>query len=195
MGGEFSLDASREPRAAPTYLEKWFGGIADMRLIVSANLSILLSNSAADGLLREGDVLVARAGTLAAASTEYQIAVSGLVAPSRDERPVLLGSSTQRQPVIVRVTPISPGEAYGLRLRRIGGLADEVLPDMARLYGLTRGETTLLRPIMRGESDKTIAAGLGLSVETVRSHLKNACAKMGLRGRSALAARIFELIY
>lgn len=178
-------------------MELWFDSGANMRLIVSAGLTILVSNTAADELLRAGHVLVARAGVLCAASRDRQAMVAGAVvgAGGKAPRPVVLTGSARKPPLIIRAHAIVPSQVYALEMHWIGGLTDEALPDLTLLYGLTRAETAIVRPLLRGESDQAMANGLGVSVETVRSHLKNACAKIGIHGRAEFAAKIFELFH
>ena len=61
---------------------------------------------------------------------------------------------------------------------------------LARLYGLTPREREVIVRAARGESGKQTAAALGLSMHTVQSHINNACAKVGARGRKELVAKL-----
>jgi DNA-binding CsgD family transcriptional regulator len=62
---------------------------------------------------------------------------------------------------------------------------------LARLYGLSPRERQLVTLVARGYSTKQIAAQLGISAYTVQDHLDNASAKVGVRGRRALLAKLF----
>lgn len=64
-------------------------------------------------------------------------------------------------------------------------------PLLSHMYGLTPREREVLVLVIRGESNKRIASRLGLSVYTVQDHLDHACAKVGVRGRKALLAKLF----
>jgi DNA-binding CsgD family transcriptional regulator len=64
-------------------------------------------------------------------------------------------------------------------------------PLLSRMYGLTPREREVLLLVIRGESNKSIASRLSLSVHTVQDHLNHACEKVGVRGRKALLARLF----
>ncbi|MDQ2670127.1 MAG: helix-turn-helix transcriptional regulator, partial [Gemmatimonadota bacterium] len=68
----------------------------------------------------------------------------------------------------------------------------EVAPILFRLYGLSPREREVLVWVVRGESTKRIAHHLGLSVYTVQDYLDNACDKVGVRGRKALVAKLFQ---
>lgn len=65
-------------------------------------------------------------------------------------------------------------------------LARPVDPRFAARYGLTERETAVLAELCRGLPDRRIADRLGISPETVRSHLKALYQKTGVRGRTAL---------
>lgn len=59
---------------------------------------------------------------------------------------------------------------------------------VALVPGLTRREAEIAELAARGESNAAIARRLGLSVRTVETHLQRAYAKLGIHGRSELAA-------
>lgn len=63
-----------------------------------------------------------------------------------------------------------------------------------RLVGhLTPREDDVLCRIMTGESTSRMAQGMGVSISTVRSHIQNVLAKLGVHSR--LAAQAFVLSY
>ncbi|HEX6615527.1 MAG TPA: helix-turn-helix transcriptional regulator [Gemmatimonadales bacterium] len=68
----------------------------------------------------------------------------------------------------------------------------EVAPLLFRLYGLSPREREVLLWVLRGEPTKRIAWQLGLSVHTVQDYLDKACEKVGVRGRKALVAKLFQ---
>ncbi|HEU4563649.1 MAG TPA: helix-turn-helix transcriptional regulator [Gemmatimonadaceae bacterium] len=68
----------------------------------------------------------------------------------------------------------------------------EVAPLLFRLYGLSPREREVLVWVVRGEPTKRIAHHLGLSMHTVQDYLDKACDKVGVRGRKALVAKLFQ---
>lgn len=62
---------------------------------------------------------------------------------------------------------------------------------LTRLYGLSAREREVVAAVVRGDSTKRIALQLGISPHTVKEHLDRAAAKIGVRGRNALVARLF----
>jgi DNA-binding CsgD family transcriptional regulator len=67
----------------------------------------------------------------------------------------------------------------------------DVAPLLSRMYGLTPREREVIVYVLRGETTKRIAARLELSTHTIQDHLDGACAKLAVRGRRALLAKLF----
>jgi DNA-binding CsgD family transcriptional regulator len=70
-------------------------------------------------------------------------------------------------------------------------MPQEVAKVLTRLYAFSARERQVLAAVARGEPTKSIAAGLGVSPHTVTEHIERACAKIGVRGRKALLAKLF----
>jgi DNA-binding CsgD family transcriptional regulator len=66
-----------------------------------------------------------------------------------------------------------------------------VAPALGARYDLSPREREVVAAVVRGEATKCIAATLGISPYTVTEHLDRACAKVGVRGRKALVAKLF----
>jgi DNA-binding CsgD family transcriptional regulator len=54
--------------------------------------------------------------------------------------------------------------------------------------GLTAREAEVLRLVAAGQTNRQIAAALGISDHTVRRHLQNVFARLGVPSRAAAAA-------
>ncbi len=61
------------------------------------------------------------------------------------------------------------------------------------IYRLTAAEVRVLRGIAEGLDQDEMAARLGISANTLKSHLKNIYAKAGVSSRPALMKRVFSL--
>jgi DNA-binding CsgD family transcriptional regulator len=61
-------------------------------------------------------------------------------------------------------------------------------PEFIEKYNFTARETEIAVALLRGNPDKNIGALLNISVDTVKSHLKNIYRKTGVPGRYALMA-------
>ncbi len=68
--------------------------------------------------------------------------------------------------------------------------ADRLLLDEAPANGLTAREREIIELVAEGGTNKEIAAALWISPGTVRRHLENAYAKLGVHTRTAAVARL-----
>lgn len=60
--------------------------------------------------------------------------------------------------------------------------------DLVARFDLTRGEASIVALVAHGLANKEVGETMGLSVETVRTHLASAFRKTGARNRAGLAA-------
>jgi DNA-binding NarL/FixJ family response regulator len=58
---------------------------------------------------------------------------------------------------------------------------------------LTKREKEVLRLVSQGQSNKVIAAGLGITEHTVKLHMHNVVGKIGVSNRTAAAHFYFEV--
>jgi DNA-binding CsgD family transcriptional regulator len=65
------------------------------------------------------------------------------------------------------------------------------LDAMARRYGLTQRQEEVLALLIRGATNKTIAAVLGCTVHTAKTHVKHLLERTGADSRSALVAQFW----
>ncbi len=75
-------------------------------------------------------------------------------------------------------------------VNRLGGRQAYRAADMPE--GLTEREMDVLRAAAQGQANKTIAANLGISAQTVQVHLRNIFGKMGVNSRSEAVARAIK---
>ncbi|WP_374593982.1 LuxR C-terminal-related transcriptional regulator [Aquabacterium sp.] len=68
--------------------------------------------------------------------------------------------------------------------------AEPALADS--LHGLTVKERLILQGVARGQSNKVIAKALGVSPETIKTHMKNIFSKLGVSSRTHAAALITQ---
>jgi DNA-binding CsgD family transcriptional regulator len=89
------------------------------------------------------------------------------------------------------------GDSSVLELRRLDGHEGAMLvaerPRRPGTPALTSRELQILGLVAEGRSNAEVAAALWLSPGTVRKHLENTYAKLGVRSRTAAVARLLDL--
>jgi DNA-binding CsgD family transcriptional regulator len=67
----------------------------------------------------------------------------------------------------------------------------EITPLRLELHGLSRREQDVARPLARGLSTAEIARRLWISRHTVKDHIRAIYAKLGVKSRHELTAKLF----
>lgn len=89
--------------------------------------------------------------------------------------------------------PHGPGDSVAVVITP--AQAPDLVPLLALGYRLTHREQEVLGFVARGMTTPEMAQHLGISAHTVRDHVKALLAKVGVRSRAELVARIFAEHY
>jgi DNA-binding CsgD family transcriptional regulator len=87
------------------------------------------------------------------------------------------------------------------RPRTVAVLLERINPNRfdlrkaQRLFRLSPQETEVIRALQRDMTDKEIASVLGVGSKTVRRHLKNIRAKLGVSSHSAMINRLLTILW
>jgi len=80
-----------------------------------------------------------------------------------------------------------------LQCRRLEPLlTDEQWPRIGRRLGFTERELQIVRLVFEDENERNIATHLGISLNTVHTHLKHLYGKLGVNTRVGLVLRVFR---
>jgi DNA-binding CsgD family transcriptional regulator len=157
------------------------------RALLSEGDAMRLHNGRLQGATRRGDTDLRDAVHEALSSTDQPI---GVVLPIDHAEPV--------RAVIRRLHPASAGmlgaqsEAVALYVtdpRKPVETQEEILQ---RLFGLTAREASVLRVLAEGEDLQSVAARLGIGIETVRSHVKHIMETTGARRQAELVRMVLS---
>lgn len=80
-------------------------------------------------------------------------------------------------------------QLIGVSFRSTGPDFEPIWADFSEIYGLTASENRIVRQLLGGRSAERIAAALGVSIDTVRTHIRHAYEKMEISSREDLWRR------
>ena len=165
---------------------------------------VVYSNSHAERLLREADSLVVHRGRLSATDLRDAALVHDAVvraaAGSSPQTFAVTGLQAGPQACFLTVaslpegTPLSPllGQARVLVTARRRGQPSAVSPEqLTQVFGLTPAECGVALALLDGKTPAEYAQDKGLSMPTVRTHLRAVFAKTNTRGQSE-AVRLLQ---
>jgi DNA-binding CsgD family transcriptional regulator len=178
-------------------------------LVVARSGHILYANALAEGLLNRGDALYVVAGRLstegrganewlARAITEAVDAAAGRDATVNE---ALAIDREDRLPLTLLVAPLRPAQdGFGTSVpAAIVFVRDpeQATPSslaLRSLFGLTSAEASVAGALAAGKSIDEIAASNGVTLNTVRTHLKNVLAKTGTSRQAELVALLLRSV-
>lgn len=152
------------------------------RDIVESSQALSLVDGKVAGRTRYSDQKIR---AMLAEAQERSDSVDLLIASASGESPELFLQAENRSR---GGTPV-----IAVTIRKLGRDMDQ-LPDLTRLFGLTRTEHKIVRLLMQGHSVRGIAAQLGTSVLTVRTHLKRTYAKVDVGTKEQLFSTMLKLM-
>ena len=197
LGQRFAA-VSQSHAAALEALDRLDTGV----LMVDGAGRIIQASSMAEHLLRENAELTVIRGRLAlrlpALHDKLLALLRGAMETARGKianpGAALSIPRPHRMPLALEVAPLRPTvSAFGEQLPAVlVFIRDPEAPIAAarlrELFGLTRTEAAVAAALGRGASLEDIAAGMGIGLATVRSHLKRILAKTGTHRQAEAAA-------
>jgi DNA-binding CsgD family transcriptional regulator len=91
---------------------------------------------------------------------------------------------------ILEASPLIGGDEDQIAVSIEAARGDQLISLLFAAYGLTTREREVCGEVMAGHSTSDIAARLFISSNTVQDHLKSVFAKVGVRSRGELVARL-----
>lgn len=193
---------SDDPTVAPTpraggiegrqglYLAAWADTFFAPSIIVTLDLAVVWTNRAGSELLDRGTPFCRTAGRLACAdktlTADLRRFVEGLdgkpsvwACPNGGETHLLVRGEA------VRPLRAEPGAALFL-FPSDTTPEDHLWADLNEVFGLTPAETAIVKRFIAGERADEMAEALGVTIETVRTHIRRIYAKLGINSREQL---------
>ncbi len=179
-------------------------------IVVTGNGIILHANKDAEAMLQAGDAIRSVSGQLAAATKSATERLTMLIRGAIDTAAGRSGSAggtvaiprPNRPPLTVLVAPFRPAQegagapvpAALLFLRDPERAPGSPSAALQQLFGLTAAEATIANYLTRGRSLTEIAARHNLSLNTLRTHLRNIFSKTGTNRQAELVALIMRTV-
>ena len=186
------VDDESEPGAACSRaLANWIDGERRARLIVTRDLDVMWLNEAARALRDEGEAFDVCDGRL----TPRSSIINTLVATARPEEAgcvVVPGDNGRHWVAWAREVCAPPNALIGLTLQR--ARAEIRFQALIENHLLTPSEGRIIEMLLAGVETGRIAQALDISIETLRTHLKHAYQKLGVRSRGELFAEALSFV-
>lgn len=174
------------------YAEAWGQTCRRAAMIVTYSLHILWTNEEGRRLLDTDTDLIVDGYRLAFAQRGNDIRFANFIENLGDDPEAwVLARQDGTSCLIIRVVRIELGHSQGLVLAFSDTSETRKLwADFSAALGLTMAEGNILKRLVDGESVVNVAADLGISIETARTHVKRSYAKLGVGNREEMFARI-----
>jgi DNA-binding CsgD family transcriptional regulator len=162
-------------------------------LIVDEQLKILWVNALASELLRRKGEVEDRYGVLA---LEDPVQHACLLALLRKAGTGLITHCTPLSAgsghLLVRARRLECGESVliAIQITRTDSGDHDVYHDLDLAFGLTPAEHRVLLSLLSGNEADRVTRTLGVSMDTVRSHIRNIYAKLGVSSREQLFVKV-----
>ncbi|KQW86678.1 helix-turn-helix transcriptional regulator [Brevundimonas sp. Root1279] len=172
------------------YLAAWTDTFFAPGIIVTLDLSLVWMNRAATTLLERGSPFCRNGDRLAcvdkALTSDLRRFVEGL-----DEKPSIWACPTGGEAhMLVRGEPLRPARAEAGAALFIVPTAtapeEHLWADLGDIFGLTPAETAIVKRFIAGERADEMAEALGVTIETVRTHIRRIYAKLAINSREQL---------
>ena len=177
--------------------ELWFALDGVARLVVGRDLTVLALNHHAVTLLEASGVLSLRDGVLAPRDRRCGAELAAIIASAGAmARMGIVGAGGGGSMLLVDAQALTgePEGAVAMALRDPGRNVQIECADLEPMFGVTPGEHQVIVQLVKGYSSREIADQFGKSILTVRTHVKRAYGKIGVKTRGQLFAKLLPFL-
>lgn len=169
----------------------WLDSSTVARLIVNQAFEILWANKAARLSLTEREFIEEQDGLFCMTRVAVTAALQARL-PELHDNDIVVHSFNEGDlrglVVIIRQLPSqsTPEQLYGLELRWANEAESARYSGYRAYYGVTHAEDRVLGQLLKGHNVESCAATLNITLDTVRSHIRQLYSKMNVSSREAL---------
>jgi DNA-binding CsgD family transcriptional regulator len=183
--------------ASANWPARWFAQDPTPRVVVGRDLTLLAANRRAEQLIGANGALALRDGALSARDRRTSQDLSAAItAAGREPCFKLVGADGGGPSLLVEIVVLDGEgiEAVGMTLRDLTAAVEIECADLEPIFGVTPGEHQVIVQLLRGQSSRDIADRFGKSILTIRTHVKRAYGKIGVKTRGQLFARLLPYL-
>ena len=187
-----------EPVSAPrgpsdAYLWTWANTHRSPIVILAQDLTVLWENDAARTLIDDARHFVRSGGRMGCADKAQAASFQSFLSGLADASGVWACRAEDGSHLLVRADALSPsgaGRAAVLTLYPTGADRPSAWADLGQVFGLTAAEAGIAKRLVSGERAEAVADDLGISLETVRTHVRRIYNKLSISSREELFSMI-----
>ncbi|HZZ89955.1 MAG TPA: helix-turn-helix transcriptional regulator [Caulobacteraceae bacterium] len=165
-------------------------------MVIARDLTVLAANGAAVSLIERNTTIGLRDGGLVTRDRRSGAELNAIVGDAvLGPRVGLVGSDGPSALLIESFALGSGGESpVALLLRDLRASVRIECADLESVFGVTPGEHQVIVELVKGYSSREIASVFGKSILTVRTHVKRAYGKIGVKTRGQLFAKLLPYL-
>jgi DNA-binding CsgD family transcriptional regulator len=174
----------------------WFFQDDAARVVIARDLTVLAANGAAMSLIEGNNTVSLRDGALATRDRRSGADLNGIVAAAGPSPSVGLLGADGPSALLVDSFALGDGaeSPVALLLRDLRASVRIECADLESVFGVTPGEHQVIVELVKGFSSREIAEEFGKSILTVRTHVKRAYGKIGVKTRGQLFAKLLPYL-
>jgi len=160
---------------------------------IEKDLHILWMNGAGEALFARQSIFKEKGGRLRVYGRANQEAFKKLFAPSAGIQRTCLTCEETKRHVLVDIVSLLDGGSTVLTARIAEDLSLTV-NTLSAAFGLTMTESALVQSMFQGLTAEDIAAQMGVSINTLRTHIRNIYGKLSVSSREGMMNRLLPYV-
>ena len=194
--GECVIDQGLKERTTEqvdAFISSWLYDSPWPIAVTDGDLALLWCNKVAQAEIDEAKSFLLVEGRLTLGTDELDSELRAFLEECGHEDRLFARKITGKEEILARCRIISRSDddcIAGISFFRPNARPPLRHPSFGRLFGLTNAEERVLLMLLDGASADSISSLLGTSLATVRKHVSNIYAKLKVRSREGLFARL-----